>query len=189
MWGNKATEIVKRWFRHNTNARKNWVVDYDFESRFPKLREIHNAYPGIKTCTVIINPYARALIQYEWAKENKKSPNSLVPILPADIKVETFEAFLLSILNKKSYTLLGSSQSSFVTYKENDKMISTDLILRSEFILDEFYKVQDFVKSYVPIVMTKDENIYAYREYYDLTTKELVSTIFKEDLENFNYSF
>lgn len=188
MWGNKATEIVKRWFRYNINARKNWVIDYDFESRFPKLKEIHNAYPGVKTCTVVINPYARALIQYEWAKENKKSTRSLIPIIPSSINVDTFEAFLSSIL-KKNFTLLGSSQTSFITYKEDDKIVTTDIILRSEFIEEEFYKVQDFVKSRVPIIINNKENIYSYREHYDSTTKELVSKIFKEDLENFNYSF
>ncbi len=179
-WGNKASEIVKRWFRNNFSASRNLVVDFEFERRFPSLKEIHINYPNIKTCSVVIHPYARALIKYEWAKSNNVNKS---------IKIDSFENFLYSLIDYKHENLFGTSQTNFMTYYKDNKLFQTDIVLRSEFIIDDFIKIQSFVNSYVPIVVRDNENCYPYEKFYNTRSKELVQTIFKEDFINFDYPF
>lgn len=181
-WGNKSTEIVKRWFRNNSVANKNLILDKELENKFPTLKDIHNEYPDVKTCTVIINPYLRALIKYEWAKNNN---------IYKFLDVTSFENFLISFKNikKQNNNLLFKSQTEIIEYKNYDSVVKTTFVLRKENLLDDFKSVQDFVGSYIPLVIRDTEKDYDYKKNYNLKTIDLVTELYQDDIKNFNYFF
>lgn len=183
-WGNKSTEIIKRWFRNNSYASSNLIIDDNLENKFPTLEGIHLEYFDIKTCTVVINPYARGLIKYEWAKINKS-------IIHSDINLESFEVFLDSLfsLKKINSNLIFKSQTELVEYQKNNKRYKTTFVLKRENLIEDFKKVQKFVKSHVPLIIRPTEENFIYQEKYNKTCIEIVNELYKDDLRNFNYSF
>lgn len=181
-WGNKCTEIVKRWFRNNFLASRQLIIDFEFEKRFPTLKEIHFHYPNIKTCTVIINPYARAILKYEWSKENN---------INKEIKTDNFENFLYSYykLKYKNDSLFFKNQKDIIEYNDNKKIVKTTFILKRENLIQDFKKIQNFCSSNVPLIIRDIEPEIEYKNFYNSTTIDLATKLFQDDIESFNYKF
>lgn len=179
-WGNKSTEIVKRWFRNNFTASRNLVIDHEFEKSFPTLKEIHLVYPNIKTCTVIINPYARALIKYQWAKTNYH-----------ELKTDTFDNFLYSFykLKNKNNGLFFKSQKDIIQYNNGKKIIKTNFILKRETLIRDFKKIQKFYNNSVPLIIRDTDLEIDYKNFYNPVTTELATELFRDDIEYFKYNF
>jgi hypothetical protein len=78
---------------------------------------------------------------------------------------------------------------------KNDKQINClsnkipDIVIKLEEIDNKFYKVQELLNCYEPMLHLNISEHRPYQEYYNSTTQKIVTEWFKEDLETFNYEF
>lgn len=74
--------------------------------------------------------------------------------------------------------------------KKNGELVDFELVMKYENLQEDYKKFQDFIKCDKPLPHDNAGTLdLDYREIYTRHTKELVTEMFAEDLEYFNYSF
>ena len=99
------------------------------------------------------------------------------------------EPFLSWLKKMDGHKLVGRTQLSYMTDVHNNNII--DFVGRFENLESDLNIISDKIKINLPDTMfhelpTKHEH---YRDVYDDNTKDIVSNIFKDDIEHFNYEF
>lgn len=79
------------------------------------------------------------------------------------------------------------SQTNWII--DEDSKIIIDEIIRFENLSGDFTTVAKKLGKNTSLPHTKKSKHKNYKEYYDEQTMEIISTWFKDDIENFNYSF
>lgn len=181
-----GVNILRQWFETSPSAKFRLIVDQELDNSFASLSEINKFYPGIKTFSVVVNPWARIKIIYD------DLPRITSPISHlADIGINEFVLKLLDFKENAewpfSFTPL-TPQTDWLEYiDDNGNLQTVDYILTAENIVEEFKIIQDYFicrnELSSPVVVPE------YRDYYNDTSKNIIAECFKKDIDRFNYKF
>jgi len=126
--------------------------------------------------SVIRNPWDRIISAWHWQTRGLP-PHSIAHINPLH----------------KFLTTEPLNPISISRQLEVDEKLCTDYIIRYENLDEDYKKVCNMLKI-EPIELPKAkggfrDGRYKYWEYYNDTTKEIISKKYKDDIENFGYKF
>lgn len=131
--------------------------------------------------TMVRNPWDKIVSQYVFMKKRKD--------LREFIGMETDDGFktYLALIQKHTH-VQWDSQYKFILDTNGEQLV--DFIGRFENFNDEVYKVLDSINIKTKkIPHIKKSTRSNYRDYYDEESKEIVSHIYKKDIELLDYSF
>jgi len=177
---------IKTWFMKNNNSKFRYIRDIEIEKEFWDVAQVQDIYPGIKTITIVLNPWARIRYAYIRLCEMKKNNDtSYLDLSTTDIG--SFSDFVkrlptMQTVNNFSFTL-ATPMSKWI-YNEQT---SVDFILKDEALEEDFKPLQQYFCIDVPLDLPI--KLPSYKQFYNKTTKEIVAKLFKEDIEKFNYVF
>jgi hypothetical protein len=72
-------------------------------------------------------------------------------------------------------------------YTQDGELKTVDYILRDRTLTEDFQTLQDYFCTDITLEMPK--KLPSYKKFYNKKTKEIVATIFKEDIDRFDYKF
>lgn len=157
-----------------------------------RLTEIRQLFPTTYTFTVVGNPWERALRGYVDLTNRLDETSKLVTVKKCGLSSwPTFEVFLENINNIDTSLLDFSGLPAAVnqSYWIDD---SIDLIIKMENIDSEIAPIMAMMSPQsildLPRV-TVGNHGGDYKDHYNDATKQIISTIFAEDIERFGYSF
>lgn len=170
----------------SNNSKFRYIRDIEIEKEFWDVAQVQDIYPGIKTITIVLNPWARIRYAYIRLCEMKKNNDtSYLDLSTTDIG--SFSDFVKRLptmqpVNNFSFTL-ATPMSKWI-YNEQT---SVDFILKDEALEEDFKPLQQYFCIDVPLDLPA--KLPSYKQFYNKTTKEIVAELFKEDIEKFNYVF
>lgn len=161
------------------------------------------------TFSFVRNPYSRlvSMYLYNWnsalkAQEHRKNNPTLISLTPKeiidDLKLivlcsKGFDYWLDCICNDRD-EIYGLYDANTATVDVSSWFSNTklDIVIKTEYLSTEFYKIQDLLmpaqpRDPLPWINTTDHK--PYRDYYDSTKQAMVARKFKDDLELFEYQF
>jgi len=181
---------VKKWFNNSDTAKFRYIKDIEIEREFWNLQQIHDMYPGVKTITITVNPWARMRYAYLELVNMKNSGNDSYLDLNI-LKLDNFEDFISSLIEMEPvapyWFTFATPTSEWIEYQNNDKIETVDFILKAENLETDFKCIQDYFCSNVPCIIL--EKLPNYKKFYNKKTKAIVATVFKEDIKRFGYKF
>jgi hypothetical protein len=179
---------IKFWFGENSTARFRYIRDEEVETEFWNNKQVQEIYPGIKTISIVVNPWARMRYAYIQLCNIKETGNySYLDTL----KLDSFEEFINSLPTMQPtdefWFTLATPMSKWFDYTEDGKEKTVDYILKDNTFIEDFKKIQDYFCTDIPLDLPK--KLPSYKKFYNKQTKEIVATVFKEDIDRFNYKF
>lgn len=179
---------VKVWFAQDKTARFRSIRDLEIETEFWNIEQVQEVYPGIKTISIVVNPWARMRYAYTQLGKMKEVGND--PYLES-LTLDSFEEFINSLPTMqpvdKYWFTLATPMSRWFDYTEDGQLKTIDYILKDTTLEKDFQILQDYFCTVVPLKTPK--KLPSYKKFYNKQTKEIVATIFKEDIDRFNYKF
>ena len=174
---------VKSWLLNNDAAKFRYIRDYEIESEFWNVAQVNEVYPGIKTIAIVINPWARMYYAYQQLLEMKSLEDPRLGDL-SQLELDSFTKFIknLPATSSKIGDFWFSITTPICNWIEN-----ADYILIDTSLQQDFRTIQDYFLSDSELVVT--EELPNYKEFYNNTTREIVATVFKEDIARFGYEF
>jgi hypothetical protein len=168
------------------------ILDKEADKDFLNMKQREELYPGIKSISIVMNPWKRAYISYE---ELRKKANETNDIKFEIFKLDTFESYLYQIFNNLELSdfipnvwfNFRTQQKDWVTYDLNGSIKKAAHILRLEYINDDIKPLQDYFMNGRNLDIF-DPNL-DYRDYYNKRSIDLVANVFKDDIEMFDYKF
>jgi chondroitin 4-sulfotransferase 11 len=131
--------------------------------------------------SIVRNPWDRIFSVYKWNRNQEEDLNS-----------KNFLKFLKENKDSRNETLLWHSgfmnQLDYLMHRNN---VCMDYIIRFENLLSDFF---DFKRRHPEIVISELTHTHRreslpYTEYYNSESYDLVSNLFKKDIEHFGYKF
>lgn len=179
---------VKFWFADNPTAKFRYIRDIEVETEFWNIQQVQDIYPGIKTISIVVNPWARMRYAYtQLCKMKEIGTDSYLALL----KLDSFEEFINSLPTMEPtgnfWFTLATPMSRWFDYTEDGEEKTVDYILKDNTITEDFQKLQDYFCAKTPLNLPK--KLPSYKKFYNKQTKEIVATVFKEDIDRFNYKF
>jgi hypothetical protein len=188
--GDFHRDAVLKWFEKSSQAKFRFIRDNEIETDYLNLQQIDEIYPGIKTVSVVTNPWLRIVRAYKTIQDLKTETRK-IPATVFDFNVDSFEDFVCNLKNtsttNKYWFTPTTPQKRWLEYSTEEGTRTVDYILKSETIDQDFKIIQDYFCTDVPL--TEKDKIPAYRKYYKKKTQEIIADIFAEDIEYFNYKF
>ena len=174
---------VKSWLLDDDAAKFRYIRDYEIESEFWNVAQVNEVYPGIKTIAIVINPWARMYYAYQQLLEMKSLEDPRLGDL-SQLELDSFTKFIknLPATSSKIGDFWFSITTPICNWIEN-----ADYILIDTSLQQDFRTIQDYFLSDSELVVT--EELPNYKEFYNNTTREIVATVFKEDIARFGYEF
>jgi len=165
-----------------------------------------NFYYEIVKFTTVRNPYDRLVSLYTWLKSGSKSDNLLN--LNNDLYIQKY----MDSLNRKSFILKGPQNTnrlkniSFSDFIKNFNELSNptesrryinedtksfNFFIRFEYLENDLnlYLSKYGIKINNLDIKINQSSRNHYREYYNSETKNIVESLFKSDIEYFDYKF
>jgi hypothetical protein len=177
--------ITREWLHPQFTVEENteWMIDH------PSLKMVRERIPNGKTMTVVRNPWKRVWSLYNkissegyWLDWNNQSVMDIKP----------FNEWLIDYANPEvvfewpRWFTRFTNMVEFINYE--DRWV--DFILLAETLEKDFKQVQDYLNCYTPLPelsMYKETN--DYKRDYTSAGIEAVYTVYKQDIDKFNYSF
>jgi hypothetical protein len=188
--GDFHRDAVLKWFETSPQAKFRFIRDNEIETDYLSLQQIDDIYPGIKTVSVVTNPWLRIVRAYNTIHLLKTAKRT-IPANVFDFNIDSFEDFVCNLKNipttSKYWFTPTTPQKQWLEYSTEEGTRTVDYILKSETIDADFKIIQDYFCTDVPLI-NKDK-IPAYRKFYTKKTRDIVADIFAEDIEYFNYKF
>lgn len=181
---------IFHWFESNGASAFRLIRDNEVETSFMNLEQVDELYPGVKTFSIVVNPWARMRYAYLMLCELKVFAGH--PLIDAfNFKAETFEQFILNLPNIQPTDTFWFTPttpiSKWLEYEADGNLRKVDYILKAETLDDDFKPIKDFFCSERPLELRRA--IPDYREYYTEEMRQVVAELFKEDIERFDYKF
>jgi hypothetical protein len=185
---------IKNWFTKSGVAKFRFIRDFEVENEFSNLKQIHDLYPGIRTVSVVLNPWARMRQAFVNFNEIKAAGNTKytidVSLLDA-IELDDFNKFVDQLSNfptdNKLWFNMTTPLMSWLSYTNEDgSIVSTDYIVRGENLEEDFKPIQEYFCSDFPLELKAELK---YKEFYNTKTKKVISKLFEQDIEQFKYKF
>ena len=177
------------------------ITDYNIQGANCKLEQAKEIWPDLGLVfTFVRNPFDRLVSMYHYVGQEAERRIALRKTQTVDTSIEDdvralrlyqkgFKDWITADVgefeNKELafwYSVRQDTQVSWIN-------TSADLIIKTENINQEFYKVQELLNCSVPLLHVNTSSHNHYREYYNSQTQRLVETIFAEDLAAFEYKF
>jgi hypothetical protein len=181
---------VKNWFTNHGIAKFRYIKDVEIEREFWNLQQVHDVYPGIKTITITVNPWARMRYAYLELRKMKKAGNTAFLDLSI-LKLDSFDDFIMSLTDMKPieayWFTFATPTCRWVEYQQDEKTETVDFILKSENLEKDFKVIQEYFCSDEKLLLSK--KLPGYKKFYNDTTRSIVAEVFKEDIERFGYKF
>lgn len=179
---------VKFWFANNSSAKFRYIRDTEIETEFWKLEQVDDIYPGIKTISIVVNPWARMRYAYtQLCKMKEISNDSYLKLL----KLDSFEEFIISLPTMqptdKFWFTLATPMCRWFDYVQDGELKTVNYILKDNTIAEDFQTLQDYFCTKTPLDLPK--KLPSYKKFYNKQTKNIVAAVFKEDIDRFNYKF
>jgi hypothetical protein len=185
-------EPVKIWFRESSVARYRLIDDKELANEYANLKTVDEYYPGIIVFTVVINPWARAVVSYKNFRDKLLENNDTL----YDVELQSFESYLTGAKNllgkekTKNWYNFGTQQKEWIEYKkENNELRTIDIILKLENLENDFKVFQDYFMIDAPLKFELDSDIVNYRDFYNKNTKKIIQNVFAEDIAYFQYRY
>jgi hypothetical protein len=184
---------VKNWFATSGISKFRFIRDEECERQFWNLEQINSMYPGIKTITIVVNPWSRMKYAYDSLcymkqhNDNTYFDSDLLSEIPLD-KFKNFIAALPDMVPVDPFWFsLATPLNRWIEYNDNGVMRQVDYILREGHIAEDFKPIQDFFCS--GYTLDAPSTTLDYRKFYTKSTAAQVEKIFQEEIVRFNHSF
>jgi len=179
---------VKFWFANNSSSKFRYIRDIEVETEFWKLEQVDDIYPGIKTISIVVNPWARMRYAYtQLCKMKEISNDSYLKLLQLD----SFDEFINSLPTMqptdKFWFTLATPMCKWFDYAQDGELKTVNYILKDNTIAEDFQTLQDYFCTKTPLDLPK--KLPSYKKFYNKQTKNIVAAVFKEDIDRFNYKF
>ena len=179
---------VKFWFAKNSSAKFRYIRDTEVETEFWNVGQVQDIYPGIKTISIVVNPWARMRYAYTQLCKMKEIGNDSYLEL---LQLNSFEEFINSLPTMQPtdnyWFTLATPMSKWFDYTEEGGSKTVDYILKDNTITEDFQTLQDYFCTDTPLDLPK--KLPSYKKFYNKQTKAIVADMFKEDIERFDYKF
>jgi len=139
--------------------------------------------------TFVRNPWARLVSAYHFLMaggmndEDKKWKDETL------VNYDGFKSFVMNWLNEDSI----HSQVHFIPQYEflidDNGVMKADFVGKTENINKDYQKVLDMLGIESSLSFNNQSNHDIYTEYYDEQTKDIVSSLYKKDIELFGYKY
>lgn len=147
----------------------------------PKLESLITPDKKKFTFTIVRNPWDRTVSAYHYLFKTKKITNFQSYI---DNNTLTFEQFVKDLKNVKVPELWFNGETQQCEWFRS----GIDLIIKYENMEEDVKRLfSGSVDTPLPHEHKSEHS--HYREYYTDETREIISTIFKEDIEMFHYEY
>lgn len=182
---------VKLWLSENNVSKFRYIRDSESEQEFWNIQQINEVYPEIKTIAIVVNPWARMHYAYDQLCVMKE--NNQLSSLDLDfLKLDNFSKFVTELPNLPAsvgnfWFTLTTPMCKWFDYTVDGKIKTADYILKDASLTSDFQALQDYFCSGEPLRVRS--SLPCYKEFYNTETKEIVATLFKEDIERFDYEF
>jgi hypothetical protein len=173
------------WFEKDKNSRFRLIRDDEADADLINLQMMDDLYPGTKTFSIVMNPFARAVVTFQALTTLDE-----IPDLGPEVDLSTFESFLKTVdkaPNTHWYSIF-TQQHEWIEYTDAEgNLRKVDYVLHDETLEEDFKVIQEFFESPEPLVDIKPP--VDYRSYYNEETKKFISEVCAGDLAYFGYSF
>lgn len=176
---------ISKWIEGKNVPNFRFIHDEESDSNFLSLKEKLEIYPGIKTFSMVINPWARALLCYD----------SLSKIDTPFLKYfdfTNFESFVLSWPDtqfENYWFKLSTPQIDWLEFTDDTGQLHTvDYIFRFENIDEEFNSFKSYFRQEDSSLVILDQ----YPDYKNVFSSEMktkIESMFHKDIERFGYKF
>jgi hypothetical protein len=190
------TEAIVDWFKKDPVGQWRIIEDPEVREEKLNLKSISEIFPGIKTFSVVINPWANIYFGYKLLQ----SPYKQV-LMPTDTDYSnlTFEDFVNQLHtweqpSTSNWYKPTTQQMEWLSFTdESNNYIEADYIFKIETIEEDFKVLQDYFCSIEPL--TPRDNFFIdlrsieYRSVYNTETQNIVKKLFEKDIDRFEYTF
>jgi hypothetical protein len=190
------TEAIIDWFKKDPVGQWRIIEDPEVREEKLNLKSISRIFPGIKTFSVVINPWANIYFGYKLLQ----SPYKQV-LMPTDTDYSnlTFEDFVNQLHtweqpSTSNWYKPTTQQMEWLSFTdESNNYIEAEYIFKIETIEEDFKVLQDYFCSTEPLVPRNNEFIdlrsTEYRSLYNTETQNIVKKLFEKDIDRFEYTF
>lgn len=151
----------------------------------PDLTTMKAANPNYKYIGVVCNPWARVANLYDTLATATAFQKTKIPNY-SHLNLTSLSSFVAQMVSYDRtlwpfWWTFTTNQQSWVS--------GCDYIVRSEHLTSDFAAIQAFFKSEKALVADPNIVIVPYASRYDTATKNTVATMFKTDIDQYNYTF
>lgn len=169
---------VRNWFWASSAATNRFIYNEQLTITGANLETIETFYPTIKTIMVAINPW------YVWFNEYRQAAVNKTSLFKFDTsKQVTLTEFLRTRLSKD---IIRPSQISHARYCKNGDSYQAACIFKAETLAADFKVIQEYFEDDTPLNLPLFTD---YRPFYTEEARDLVETVYREDIEWFGYLF
>jgi len=179
--GMAMKKIIESWLKPNFTVidQHEWMINH------PNSPMVRKYYPSAKTLSVVRNPWQRIWSFYRkisqegyWLDWNDQTLMDLKPL----------EAWLEDYANPEivfEFPRWFNRFTNQVDFLEG----GVDFVLRAEYLATEFKPVQEYLNCGIALPDISEYDHYEYRKYFSTRCKDIVSTVFERDIDQFGYTF
>lgn len=179
---------IKFWFANNSVAKFRYIRDMEVETEFWDAGQVQDIYPGIKTISIVVNPWARMRYAYTQLCKMKEIGNDSYLKL---LQLDSFDEFINSLPamqpTDKFWFTLATPMCKWFDYVEDGELKTVNYILKDNTLTEDFQALQDYFCTNTMLDLPK--KLPSYKKFYNKQTKNIVATVFKEDIDRFDYKF
>lgn len=204
-----GTTSFKYWVSANIEHKEMVLEDNHPDMvALTSLDDIKLRWPNYGTTFCFVrNPYERLVSIFHFIGQDakrrmakRKNNSDFEPLtrhnVDDDVKLflEYRKGFTHWILNpsakhNSSVTMMMFSEKQRYTQMHCLNHTVPDIVVKLENINQEFIKIQDLIKCYVPPIHTNASLHTGYRDYYTTETQKIAQRWVEEDLDTFGYTF
>jgi len=184
------------WFYQVPAARFRLIFDTELDGQVANLKMVDDIYPGIETVGIVSNPWIKTFDAFIklTSLRSKGVPHPLESLFKFDLS--SFDNFVkqtptFSTIPQVWFTP-ATTATEWTTYVDSTgKVKETKFIIRKDFMLEDFKKLQEFFCTSQPLILPEGicPPSLEYRNYYSTETKQIISRIFQDDIERFGFNF
>ena len=178
---------ILNWFETTHQAKFRLIKDDEVHDQQMNLQTLEGLYPGVKTFSIVMNPWALCVLAYRtlWTKEQSQPG-----VYTSDVDISSFDNFIKGMTQLDTNGLWYSgvpNQIDWITYQLPDGSTKeVDYILRQETLAEDFVAIQNFFEA-EPLAQVHP--VPDYKDRYTEETKAIVAQVFARDIARFGYTF
>jgi hypothetical protein len=189
-------EAIVEWVKKDEVGQWRLIEDPEIKDNKLNLKSALDLYPGIKTFSVVINPWANVYFGYKLIQSAHKNVLISSDTDYSNVNFNTFVSQLQTIDNSSIsnwYTPLTQQVEWLSFTDENNNYVETDYIFKLENIEQDFKILQDYFNSTEPLKIRDnyfiDLRSIEYQSMYNTESQNIVKKIFEKDIDRFEYTF
>jgi hypothetical protein len=189
-------EAIAEWFKKDEVGQWRLIEDPEINDNKLNLKNVLDLYPGIKTFSTVINPWANVYFGYKLIQSPLKNVLVSSDTDFSNIDFNTFVSQLQTIDNPPTsnwYTPLTQQIEWLSFTDEANNYVETDYIFKLENIEQDFKILQDYFDSTKPLKIRDtffiDSRSTEYQSMYNTESQNIIKKLFEKDIDRFEYTF